>query len=377
MPDAILVFVFGTLRDAALRAIVLGAEVPARPARLEGAAIRRAAEGDWPTLAEAPGEAAEGLLLELAPEALARGDYYEGLFGYARRPAAIDVEGRAAQAEVWRPAAPPARTAEPWYLGRWQADHGPLAREAAREVMRLRGVRPAEETARRLPVLRARAQARLNAARGGPATLRRATRPGDVELLETRVPYAAFFAVEEYDLRHASFRGGQTDPMTRAAFVSADAVTVLPYDPVRDRVLVIEQFRAGPYARGDAQVWSLEAIAGRIDPGETPEETAHREAEEEAGVALGRLIPIAAYYPSPGAKTEFLYSYIGLADLPDDAARLGGLAEEHEDIRGHVIPYARLEELVETGEANAGPLLLTVLHLARLRDGLRREAGAA
>ena len=60
-------------------------------------------------------------------------------------------------------------------------------------------------------------------------------------------------------------------PVTRAAFVSGDAVTVLPYDPLRDRVLVVEQFRAGPQARGDAQAWQMEAIAGRIDPGETPE----------------------------------------------------------------------------------------------------------
>jgi nudix-type nucleoside diphosphatase (YffH/AdpP family) len=237
--------------------------------------------------------------------------------------------------------------------------------------MALRGERPADETARRWGVIRARAQARLNAARAAPTTLRRRAGPGDVAVSARRTPYAAFFAVEEYDLRHARFAGGLSEPVTRAAFVSADAVTVLPYDPTRDRAMVIEQFRAGPFARGDPQPWSLEAIAGRIDPGETPEDTARREAWEEAGIALGRLIPLARYYPSPGAKAEFIHSYIGLAELPDAAAGLGGVAHEHEDIRAHVVTFHRLMELVETGEAGNAPLILSALALAGRREALR------
>jgi nudix-type nucleoside diphosphatase (YffH/AdpP family) len=237
--------------------------------------------------------------------------------------------------------------------------------------MSLRGTRPADETARRWPVIRARAQARLNAADAPPTTLRRRAGPGDVAVAARRTPYAAFFAVEEYDLRHARFAGGMSDEMARAAFVSADAVTVLPYDPGRDRVMVIEQFRAGPFARGDPQPWSLEAIAGRIDPGETPEETARREAREEAGLEIGPLTPIGRYYPSPGAKSEFIHSYIGLAELPDSAGGLGGVAHEHEDIRAHVVPFDRLMALVETGEAGNAPLILSALALERRRAVLR------
>ncbi len=81
-------------------------------------------------------------------------------------------------------------------------------------------------------------------------------------------PMPHFFAVEEYDLSYRRFDGSFSKPVNRAAFVSGDAVTVLPYDPLRDRVLLIEQFRIGPMARGDAQPWLLEAIAGRVDPGE-------------------------------------------------------------------------------------------------------------
>ncbi len=203
------------------------------------------------------------------------------------------------------------------------------------------------------------------------ADVRRATRPGDVEVVRRRQPYARFFAVEEYDLSFRRFDGSMGEDVNRAVFISGDAVTVLPYDPVRDRVLLIEQFRVGPYARGDDQPWLLEAIAGRIDPGETPEQTARREAVEEAGLDLGELLAVGSYYPSPGAKAEYLYSYVALADLPDSAAGTFGLAEEAEDIRGHLIAFDRLMELVATGEIDNAPLLVSVLWLQRERERLR------
>jgi nudix-type nucleoside diphosphatase (YffH/AdpP family) len=145
----------------------------------------------------------------------------------------------------------------------------------------------------------------------------------------------------------------------------------LPYDPVRDRVLLVEQFRAGPMARGDAQAWQLEPIAGRVDPSETPEMAARREAEEEAGLHLTRLEEVARYYPSPGAVSEFLYSYVAVTDLPDGVAGVFGLAEEAEDIRGHLITLDHLLALVATGEVQNAPLILTALWLQRERPRLR------
>lgn len=159
--------------------------------------------------------------------------------------------------------------------------------------------------------------------------------------------------------------------VTRAVFLSGDAVTVLPYDPVRDRVLVVEQFRAGPYGRGDANPWQLEAVAGRIDPGETPEQAARREAVEEAGLHLGALEDVARYYPSPGICAEFLYSYVALCDLPDGSAGVFGVAEEAEDIRGHLIGFDDLMGLVSSGEIGNAPLLLSILWLQRERARLR------
>ncbi|MEL7115301.1 MAG: NUDIX domain-containing protein, partial [Pseudomonadota bacterium] len=166
------------------------------------------------------------------------------------------------------------------------------------------------------------------------------------------------------------FNGEMSETVKRAAFVSGDAVTVLPYDPRRDRVLVIEQFRFAPFVRGDRHPWSLEPVAGRIDAGETPEEAVRREMREEVSLDLGALHHIGSYYPSPGAVTEYLYSYIGIADLPDKAAGIGGLEDEAEDIRGMLLGFDELMALVSSSEAQNGPLILSALWLAAHRSDL-------
>ncbi len=206
-----------------------------------------------------------------------------------------------------------------------------------------------------------------------PSTLRRSLSATDVAVASITAPYARFFSVEEYDLQFRRFDGAFSPSVTRAAFISGDAVTVLPYDPHRDRVLVVEQFRAGPLARGDAQMWQLEAIAGRIDPGETPAEAARREALEEAGLTLDAVLEVARYYPSPGAVSEYVYSYIALADLPDGTGGIFGVEDEAEDIRSHLIDFEQLMGLVTSGEVANAPLILTAFWLDRERPRLRNQ----
>ena len=135
---------------------------------------------------------------------------------------------------------------------------------------------------------------------------------------------------------------------------------------------MIDQFRAGPYLRGDPQPWQIEVIAGRIDPGETPEQAARREAVEEAGLVLTDLLSVASYYPTPGCSAEFLYSFVALTDLPDTAAGVFGVEGEAEDIRGHLISFDRLMALVASGEISNAPTVLTAFWLAQKRERLRQ-----
>jgi len=162
--------------------------------------------------------------------------------------------------------------------------------------------------------------------------------------------------------------------LNRAVFIGVDCAVVLPYDPVRDRVMLIEQFRTGAYLRGDPNPWTVEPIAGRIDPGEGPEGAALREAEEEAGVSIRELRCVSAAYPSPGTTTEHFFVYVGLCDLPDGASGLGGKLDEAEDIRSHVMDWADFDVALNAGAFRLLPLIVAGHWLARNRDDLRASA---
>jgi ADP-ribose pyrophosphatase len=301
----------------------------------------------------------EGWVRAAGQDALARLRFYAASIGLSARKVGVTTESGVVAAVTF-PGLPAVAPDAP----------AGLAVEIVREIMACYGHLSARQTCARLGPLAVRAASRLRASgEDAPATLRR--QPGQVTVHKARLSYANFFAVEESDLSFERFDGAPSPVVTRAAFVSGDAVTVLPYDPARDRVLLVEQFRTGPLARGDRNPWQLEAIAGRIDAGETPEQAARREAVEEAGLSLGALLSVGSYYPSPGAKTEFIYSYVALTDLPDDAAGVFGVASEAEDIRGHLVGFDRCMGLVASGEIQNAPLLLSLMWLDRERKRLR------
>ncbi len=374
-------FFYGTLRHPPLLAAVAGRVPTLARALLPGHAVVAAAGGPWPMIVARPGAVAEGLRAEgLTDEEAARVDWYESAFGYA--PAALPVTdaggGAAGLARVYLP--PPGADASgpPWDIEAWAARFGPAAVAAAGMMMARRGTVSAVALGRRYGQILAHAASGLRAAAGAPQGLRAPHGPGDVAVLERTERHAGFFALEEWRLRHRRFDGTMSAELRREALISTDATVVLPYDPRRDRVLLVEQFRMGALVRGDANPWLIEAIAGRVDGGEGPAEAAVREAMEEAGIALSRLVTLPGYYPSPGAKTEFLHTFLAIADLPDPPEEPpAALGVEGEDIRTHVVPFARLMAAVEGGEGVAGPLAIAALWLARMRPALRAEAGAA
>lgn len=227
------------------------------------------------------------------------------------------------------------------------------------------------EAASRLAPILSRAASRATAKSAAPKPLESGYGLSDVVVHERRRPYSRFFTVEELVFSHPKFDGTMSEPLLRAVFMAADAVTVLPYDPVRDVVLLVEQVRAGPIARHDPAAWILEPVAGRIEPGDSPETTARKEAEEEAGLALRDLHFVSEYYPSTGCFSEYLYSYIGLADLPESAAGLGGVLAEGEDIRAHIMPRTELLDRLDRHEIPDGPLLISAWWLDRNLSRIR------
>ncbi len=372
-------FFYGTLCHLPLLELVLaGQSYHARPATLAGHRVNWVKDQSYPTIQADPGAVADGLLVEgLSEAAKARLDFYELGFDYALKELAVmpDDGDALVTAQVYFPTADLGPPGALWSLDDWVALWGEMTLEAAREVMSYFGDLTGDEVARRFPMIRTRAASRVRArASTTPTALRAAFGAGDIDIHASTRPYARFFTIEEQDLSFRRYSGAMSEVVNRAAFVGGDAVIVLPYDPVRDRVMLVEQFRMGPHMRGDPHPWTLEPIAGRIDAGELPEDCAHREAMEEAGLTLDRLLALPHHYPSPGSSTEFFYTFVALCNLPDTAAGIGGAEEEAEDIRSHVIPFARLMDLVANGEAACGPLVLCALWLSLNRDALRARS---
>ena len=188
-----------------------------------------------------------------------------------------------------------------------------------------------------------------------------------------RIVYKGFFSVEEHELSYQKFNKTKSDVVIRSALISSEAVIVLPYDPINDRVLLIEQFRTGPYVKGDKNPWVLEPIAGLVDDGETPELAGLREAQEEAHLKIENLELVARSYPSPGISTEFFHQYVGIASLPESTNLITGLENEAEDIRSHIFSYEEFSKMIFEGIINVGPAILLGLWLSKNRKNLMRK----
>ena len=180
----------------------------------------------------------------------------------------------------------------------------------------------------------------------------------DVKIDKKETVYEGFFRMDKITLGHRRFNGEWLGPFSRELFERGQAVCVLLYDPARDQVVLTEQFRIGAI-EDERSPWLIELVAGMVESGETYEEVALRESEEEAGCVPSKLIPICNYWVSPGGTSERVGLYCGLVDS-DGVGGLHGLDDEHEDIRVHCISFAEAYQAVETGIINNAATIMAL-----------------
>lgn len=201
----------------------------------------------------------------------------------------------------------------------------------------------------------------------------------DVEVLAQETCHQGYFRVDRYRLRHRLFDGGWSTPMVREVFERGHAVAVIPFDPVRNCLVLIEQFRAGAFAAArtgwlpeTVSPWLIEMVAGIIDEGETPEAVARRETVEEAGCTVRELVPVCRVLASPGGSSETVAIYCGRIDA-DEATAFAGIAHEHEDIRVLVVPPEEAFEWLDSGRI-VNAVAVVALHWFRANHARLRAA---
>jgi ADP-ribose pyrophosphatase len=191
------------------------------------------------------------------------------------------------------------------------------------------------------------------------------------KILKEDLIHDGFFRLKRLALKHTLYEGGWSPELDRELFRRGNCVAVLPYDPVADQVVLVEQFRVGAIL--DKPVpWLLEIVAGAIEAGERPVDVVHREAREEAGCEVLDLIKISEFYTSPGASSEKLSLYCGRVDA-GNVGGVCGLQSEHEDILVSAVAFDEAMQKLQNGEIDSATPIIALQWLALNRDWLREK----
>ena len=191
------------------------------------------------------------------------------------------------------------------------------------------------------------------------------------EIVRQEVVFQGYFKVVRYFFRHTLHKGGMSGEVSREVFERGQAGGVLMYDPGRDEVVLIRQFRAGAYVAG-RHPWTWEVVAGIIEEKETAEIMIRRETVEEAGIKVGELIPIQNVMLTPGACSEACQIFLGRIDS-SKAGGVFGLADEHEDILVKVMSFTDAYAMVERNEVDNAVGVIALQWLALHRDEVRKR----
>lgn len=188
------------------------------------------------------------------------------------------------------------------------------------------------------------------------------------EILEHARVFAGFLKVDRYRLKHDLFLGGESRALVRERLEELRAASVLLFDPVRDEIVLIEQFRIGGLEQ-PGNPWMLETIGGYIGESENPEEVARRESLEEANCVVKQLVKICDFWVSPGLSSDRIHLYCGQVDATN-AAGVHGLEHEGEDIRVVVMKRREAMDELYTGRLNSTSVIIALQWLALHRQEL-------
>ena len=363
------IFVFGTLRSDTLRKIVLGRDISPNDtcrATIKDFRVYWAKAGPFPVMIPEPNSEAHGLVLKnLSGPDVERLNYYELGFDYVLGPTWVETHSGQIEVSAYFCNRSDMATAKLWSFADWLSDHSEVQYLAAREFLDFFGTKFGDTAQvmynsilKRAEVFANESSSPISALEIGPDMNTK------IQVEDLKREYLGFFALNQLDLKYPFFDHSISEKKSRTILMGSEASLILPYDPILDKVLLVEQFRIGPFCRGDKAPWVYEPVAGMIEFGEKPEDAAKREVFEEAGIQVTNLVKINSGYPNPGEATTYFYNYIGIVDLSNYSPGIYGIRDEGEDIRTHVIDFKEVLNWSISNKLRVLPLNTMVLWLA-------------
>ena len=363
------IFVFGTLRSDTLRKIVLGRDISSDDiceATIKDFQVYWAKEGPFPVMIPEPNSEAHGLVLKNLNEPdVERLNYYELGFDYVLATTSVETHAGQIGVSAYFCNRSDMATTKLWSFDDWLSDHSEIQYLAAREFLDFFGTKFGDTAQvmynsilKRAEVFVSESSTPSSALESGPDL------NTNIQIEDLKREYLGFFALNQVDLKYPFFDNSTSGVKSRTILMGSEASLILPYDPILDKVLLVEQFRIGPFCRGDKAPWVYEPVAGMIEFGEKPEDAAKREVFEEAGIQVTNLVKINSGYPNPGEATTYFYNYIGIVDLSDYSPGIYGVRDEGEDIRTHVCDFKEVFNWSISNKLRVLPLNTMVLWLA-------------
>ncbi|NWG35430.1 MAG: NUDIX hydrolase [Chloroflexi bacterium] len=187
-----------------------------------------------------------------------------------------------------------------------------------------------------------------------------------VSIEQKRIIFEDVFNIEEAHLRYEKFDGRMSEAVRRISLERGDSVAVLILNLDTNKLIMVNQFRYPSYKNGHG--WITETVAGILDPGETPEQTARREVEEEIGLSVSKLEYIANFYPSPGGSSERVYLFY--SEVSGHEARYrgtGGLLSEGEDTIAVELSLEEAVDKIKSGEIMDAKTIIGIYWLENQR----------
>jgi len=178
------------------------------------------------------------------------------------------------------------------------------------------------------------------------------------KLIKKENLYKGFFQMNKFKFVHQKHDGTWSSEIEREIFGGAHVSILLPYDPIKKEIILIQQFRAGILSRQSAS-YLYEIVAGIIDNDEKPIDTAARECLEETGCEVKKIIPIQSYFPSPGSSESLFHLFLGEVDS-FEGKRIKGLKNENEDILVSAFKVNKVKEMLENKKIINGVTLVAL-----------------